>query len=72
MPPVSDALSRMRDRNPSFKKASKQKRIVNLLDTSKKEIDVLKQLDEQYRIQKRGLMQKLLTGKWRIRNQSTG
>ena len=24
MPPVSDALSRMRDRNPSFKKASKR------------------------------------------------
>ena len=43
-----------------------QKRIVNLLDTSKKEIDVLKQLAEQYRTQKRGLMQKLLTGKWRI------
>ena len=38
-----------------------QKRIVNLLDTSKKEIDVLKQLAEQYRTQKRGLMQKLLT-----------
>ena len=49
-----------------------QKQIVNLLDTSKKEIDVLKQLDEQYRIQKHGLMQKLLTGKWQIRNQSTG
>ena len=28
-------------------------------------IDLLKQLTEQYRIQKRGLMQKLLTGEWR-------
>ena len=45
---------------------NEQKRIVNLLDTSKREIEVLKQLAEQYRIQKRGLMQKLLTGKWRI------
>ncbi len=45
---------------------SEQKRIVNLLDTSKKEIEILKQLAEQYRVQKRGLMQKLLTGKWRI------
>ena len=43
-----------------------QKRIVNLLDTSKKEIDVLKQLAEQYRTQKRGLMQKLLMGEWRV------
>ena len=45
---------------------SEQKRIVNLLDTANKEIEVLKQLAEQYRTQKRGLMQKLLTGKWRI------
>ena len=43
-----------------------QKRIVNLLGTSKKEIDLLKQLIEQYYTQKRGLMQKLLTGQWRI------
>ena len=44
---------------------SKQESIVNLLDCAKKETDVLKQFAEQYRTQKRGLMQKLLTGKWR-------
>jgi type I restriction enzyme S subunit len=34
--------------------------------TSKKEIDLLKQLAERYKIQKRGLMQKMLTGEWRV------
>ena len=47
-----------------------QKRIVNLLDTANKEVETLKKLAEQYRTQKRGLMQKLLMGKWRIRSQS--
>ena len=47
-----------------------QKRITNILDTAKQEVESLKQLAEQYRTQKRGLMQKLLTGKWRIRNQN--
>ena len=51
----------------SFPLPSEQKRIVNLLDIANKEVEVLKQLAEQYRTQKRGLMQKLLTGKWRIR-----
>ena len=45
---------------------SEQKRISNILDTAKKEMELLEQLAEQYRIQKRGLMQKLLTGDWRI------
>ncbi|MCE2449684.1 MAG: restriction endonuclease subunit S, partial [Candidatus Latescibacteria bacterium] len=44
-----------------------QKRIVNLLDTTRKEVEVLKKLNEQYRTQKRGLMQKLLMGKWRLK-----
>ena len=47
-----------------------QKRIANILDTAKQEVEFLNQLTEQYRTQKRGLMQKLLTGKWRIRNQN--
>ena len=45
-----------------------QKRIANILDTAKEEVEFLNQLAEQYRTQKRGLMQKLLTGKWRIKN----
>ncbi len=35
--------------------------------TAQKEINLLKQLSEQYRTQKRGLMQKLLTGEWRVK-----
>ena len=45
---------------------SEQKRIANMLDTAKQEISLLEQIAEQYRTQKRGLMQKLLTGKWQL------
>ncbi|MDE0470409.1 MAG: restriction endonuclease subunit S [Ekhidna sp.] len=48
---------------PSIKE---QKSIAYQLDTAQREIDLLKQLAEQYHTHKRGLMQKLLTGKWRI------
>ena len=44
----------------------KQKNIVYKLSTAQHEITLLKKLVEQYQKQKRGLMQKLLTGKWRI------
>ena len=44
-----------------------QIRLVNLLDTAKKEIEVLEQLTEQYSRQNRGLMQKLLTEQWKTR-----
>lgn len=46
---------------------SEQKRIVNLLDTARKEVEALKKLTEKYRTQKRGLMQKLLMGTWRLK-----
>ena len=46
---------------------TEQKRIANILDTAEKEVEFLNQLAEQYRTQKRGLMQKLLTGKWRVK-----
>ena len=46
---------------------AEQKKIVNVLDTTQKEIDLLKRFVKQYRTQKRGLMHKLLTGKWRIK-----
>ena len=46
---------------------SEQKRIAHNLNTAKREIDTLKTLADQYRTQKRGLMQKLLTGKWRVK-----
>ena len=45
-----------------------QKKIVAMLNTAHKNVDVLKLLVEQYRIQKHGLMRKLLTGEWKIEN----
>ena len=43
-----------------------QSKIASILDIEEQEISLLKDLAQQYRVQKRGLMQKLLTGKWRI------
>lgn len=44
-----------------------QKNIGEYLGSLDEEINLLKQLLEKYKTQKRGLMQKLLTGKWRIK-----
>lgn len=41
--------------------------LAKYIDTTKKEIILLKQQAELYRTQKRGLMQKLLTGEWRVK-----
>ncbi len=43
-----------------------QRNISRILNAGKKEINLLKDLVEFYRVQKRGLMQKLLTGKWSV------
>lgn len=43
-----------------------QSDIANILSLAEKEIDELKLLAEKYRSQKRGLMQKLLTGEWQV------
>jgi len=43
-----------------------QKQIAETLNLAQKEINLLKQLAEKYKLQKRGLMQKLLTGEWRV------
>ena len=43
-----------------------QKRISEKLSTSEKEIETLKQLSKKYEKQKKGLMQKLLTGKIKL------
>lgn len=45
---------------------SEQKKITQILNATKQEIDLLKKLSDVYRVQKQGLMQKLLTGKWRV------
>ena len=44
----------------------KQQKIAETLNAAQKEIDLLKKLVEKYKTQKRGLMQKLLTGEWRV------
>jgi type I restriction enzyme S subunit len=44
-----------------------QKAIAEALTASQQEIDLLKQLAEKYKTQKRGLMQKMLTGEWRVK-----
>ena len=45
----------------------KQKHIAEILKTAQKELDLLKDLVIKYREQKKGLMQKLLTGHWRLK-----
>ena len=47
---------------------SVQQNIANTFNTAKQEITLLKKLADQYRTQKRGLMQKLLSGEWHIKN----
>lgn len=44
-----------------------QKQIAEMLSMIQQEINLLKQLTEKYKTQKRGLMQKLLTGEWRVK-----
>jgi type I restriction enzyme S subunit len=44
-----------------------QKQISETLSSAQHEIDLLKQLEDKYKTQKRGLMQKMLTGEWRIK-----
>lgn len=45
----------------------KQRKIAGKLNAIKHEIVLLQQLSEKYRTQKRGLMQKLLTGEWQVK-----
>ncbi len=45
---------------------SEQKQIATTLETAEREIESQKRLTEQCRRQKHGLMQKLLTGEWRL------
>jgi type I restriction enzyme, S subunit len=44
-----------------------QHQIVEILSSAQHEIVLLKQLAERYKTQKRGLMQKMLTGEWRVK-----
>ena len=44
-----------------------QEQIAETLSSARREIDLLKQLADKYKTQKRGLMQKMLTGEWRVK-----
>lgn len=44
-----------------------QKEIAETLSVCQQEIELLKQLADKYKNQKRGLMQKMLTGEWRVK-----
>ena len=46
-----------------------QKNIAETLNTAQDEINLMKQLSEKYKKQKQGLMQKLLTGEWRVKGE---
>ncbi|MDL2268918.1 restriction endonuclease subunit S [Desulfosarcina sp. OttesenSCG-928-A07] len=48
-----------------------QQQISDILFTAQQEIDLLKQVVEKYKVQKRGLMQKMLTGEWRIKPETS-
>ena len=45
----------------------KQDEIADVLNSVQKEITLFRQLVDKYKLQKQGLMQKLLTGQWRIK-----
>ena len=53
----------------SIPSSVEQSEITRTLDVARREIDLLNQLADQYRTQKRGLMQKLLTGEWRVKEE---
>jgi type I restriction enzyme S subunit len=50
----------------------RQQVIANLLDTADYEIEIIQNLFNFLQIQKRGLMQKLLTGEWRVKIEKAG
>lgn len=45
---------------------TRQSQVADVLNCARREIDLLKKLADEYKTQKRGLMQKLLTGQWRV------
>ncbi|MBC8524587.1 MAG: restriction endonuclease subunit S [Chlorobium phaeobacteroides] len=57
-------LFRMKITLPTF---GEQQQIAETLSSAQYEIDLLKQLAEKYKTQKRGLMQKMLAGTWRVK-----
>lgn len=64
---ISLKLNAMKKILVSIPSIELQNQIAETLSTAQREIDLLKQLADKYKIQKRGLMQRLLTGEWRIK-----
>ncbi|NTW64500.1 MAG: restriction endonuclease subunit S [Chlorobiaceae bacterium] len=50
-----------------YPRLEEQKQVADILLSYQKEIDLLKQLAEKYKSQKCGLMQKMMTGEWRVK-----
>ena len=46
----------------------RQRAVARFLNESQRETELLRKLTQKYQQQKRGLMQKLLTGKWRVKD----
>jgi len=46
---------------------NEQRRIAKVITEARKDIALLRLMKERYEVQKRGLMQKLLTGQWRVK-----
>lgn len=61
-------LFKMKVALPSFEE---QQEISETLSSAQHEVDLLKQLADKYKTQKRGLMQKMLAGEWRVRGFAT-
>lgn len=59
-----DSITNFEFKYPTKKE---QKNIVEILDSSQKELSLLKQQLALYKKQKQGLMQKLLIGEWRVK-----
>jgi type I restriction enzyme, S subunit len=56
----------MKNLNILWPSTEEQQEIAETLSSAQHEIDLLKQIADKYKTQKRGLMQKMLTGEWRI------
>jgi type I restriction enzyme S subunit len=48
-----------------------QEKVIQILNTAQQEINLDKTILARYQLQKRGLMQKLLTGEWQVRSNSS-
>jgi type I restriction enzyme S subunit len=64
---ISLKLNAMKKILVSIPSIEKQNQIADTLTSAQREIDLLKQLADKYKTQKRGLMQKMLTGEWRVK-----